>query len=258
MPDQAIFSPLRFYLMVRNTLWLKRRKILLVSATAGTLVLLICGVAASQRTGRVLHQVLYPMFLYGSGFIVSARAFQELDDVKTAGAWLTIPASSFEKFTSRLFLTSFGYVAGSMAVYFLVAMISNGVNQMLFGFSQPPFNPFEPWLLHSAGLYFVLQSLFLVGAIYFRRFAYIKTILFLSLLSLVLSIGSMIMFKWILGENIQAVFSGEFYFSWDLLSLKWIGKVGDTLLFWVKCGFWIVLAPLCYVITYFRLKEIEA
>jgi len=123
MIHSTIFSPLRFYLLARNALWLKRYKILLVSATAGTLVILIFGLAASQRTGGMLHQVLYPLFLYGSGFIVTARAFQELGDVKTAGPWLMLPASTFEKFASRLFLTSFGYVAGSMLVYFLIALI---------------------------------------------------------------------------------------------------------------------------------------
>jgi len=258
MNKPTLFNPLRFYLMVRNTIWLKRWKILLISATVGTLVVLICGVAASQRTGMILHQVLYPLFLYGSGFIVTARAFQELDDVKTAGTWLMVPASTFEKFSSRLFLTSFGYVAGSMLVYFIVAMFSKGLNQMIFGFSHPLFNPLDPWVRYNAGLFLVLQSMFLVGAIYFRRFAYVKTILFLSLLSLVFLIGIFVMSKWILGDNIHALLSGEYLISWELLSMQWSGKIGDTLLFWMKIGFWGILAPLCYVITYFRLKEIEA
>ena len=252
------FNPLRFYLMVRNTIWLKRWKILLISATVGTLVVLICGIAASQRTGMILHQVLYPFFLFGSGFIVTARAFQELDDAKAAGTWLMIPASTFEKFSSRLFLTSVGYVAGSMLVYFMVSLISKGLNQMIFEFSQPLFNPLDPWVRYNAALYLVLQSMFLVGAIYFRRFAYVKTILFLSLLSLVFLIGFFVMSKWILGDNIRALLSGEYLISWELLSMQWAGQIRDVLLFWLRIGFWGLLAPLCYVITYFRLKEIEA
>ena len=258
MNKSILFNPLRFYLMVRNTIWLKRWKILLISATVGTLVVLICGIAASQRTGTILHQVLYPFFLYGSGFIVTARAFQELDDAKAAGTWLMIPASTFEKFSSRLFLTSIGYVAGSMLVYFMVAVISKGLNQMIFEFSHPLFNPLDPWVRYNAALYLVLQSLFLVGAIYFRRFAYVKTILFLSLLSLVFLIGLFVMSKWILGDNIRALLSGEYLISWELLSMQWAGQIRDALLFWIKIGFWGVLAPLCYVITYFRLREIEA
>jgi hypothetical protein len=258
MFNQASFSPSRFYMMVCNTIWLKRYKILLVSATVGTLVVLILGLAASQRTGGVLHQILYPLFLYSSGFIVTARAFHELDDIKTAGTWLMIPASTFEKFSSRLFLTSFGYVVGSLVVYFLVVLISKGLNQMIFGFSLPLFNPLDPWVRYNAGLYLVLQSMFLVGTIYFRRFAYVKTILFLALLSLVFLIGFFVMSKWILGDHIRAVLSGDIQISWDLISMQWAGNIGDTLLFWMRIGFWGFLAPLCYVITYFRLKEIEA
>ena len=258
MNKSILFNPLRFYLMVRNTIWLKRWKILLISATVGTLVVLICGIAASQRTGMILHQLLYPLFLFGSGFIVTTRAFQELDDAKAAGTWLMIPASTFEKFSSRLFLTSIGYVAGSMLVYFMVAVISKGLNQMIFEFSHPLFNPLDPWVRYNAALYLVLQSLFLVGAIYFRRFAYVKTILFLSLLSLVFLIGLFVMSKWILGDNIRALLSGEYLISWELLSMQWAGQIRDALLFWIKIGFWGVLAPLCYVITYFRLREIEA
>jgi len=258
MNKSILFNPLRFYLMVRNTIWLKRWKILLISATVGTLVVLICGIAASQRTGMILHQVLYPFFLFGSGFVVTARAFQELDDAKAAGTWLMIPASTFEKFSSRLFLTSVGYVAGSMLVYFMVAVISKGLNQMIFEFSHPLFNPLDPLVRYNAALYLVLQSMFLVGAIYFRRFAYVKTILFLSLLSLVFLIGLFVMSKWILGDNIRALLSGEYLISWELLSMQWAGQIRDALLFWIKIGFWGVLAPLCYVITYFRLREIEA
>ena len=40
--------------------------------------------------------------------------------------------------------------------------------------------------------------------------------------------------------------------------MQWAGQISDTLLFWMRIGFWGILAPLCYVITYFRLKEIEA
>jgi len=200
MFSQVNFSPTRLYLMIRNHIWLKRHKLLLVSATAGTLVILIFGMAASQRTGRMLHMVLYPLFLFGSGFIVTARAFPELDDVKTSGPWLMIPASTFEKFCSRLFLTSFGYVAGSIVVYFIVTMISKGLNQMIFEFSHPVFNPLDPWVRYNIALYLVLQSMFLVGAIYFRRFAFVKTILFLSLLSLVFLVGFLVMSKWILGD----------------------------------------------------------
>jgi len=143
-------------------------------------------------------------------------------------------------------------------VYFMVAVISKGLNQMIFEFSHPLFNPLDPWVRYNAALYLVLQSLFLVGAIYFRRFAYVKTILFLSLLSLVFLIGLFVMSKWILGDNIRALLSGEYLISWELLSMQWAGQIRDALLFWIKIGFWGVLAPLCYVITYFRLREIEA
>jgi len=71
-------------------------------------------------------------------------------------------------------------------------------------------------------------------------------------------IGLFVMSKWILGDNIRALLSGEYLISWELLSMQWAGQIRDALLFWIKIGFWGVLAPLCYVITYFRLREIEA
>jgi len=128
----------------------------------------------------------------------------------------------------------------------------------VFGFSHPVFSPFEPWIRYNAGLYLVLQSMFLVGAIYFRRFAYVKTILFLSLLCLAFMIGFFVMSKWILGENIRVLLSGKTQISWDLLPRQWADQVHDTLLLGIRIGFWGLLAPICYVITYFRLKEIEA
>ena len=65
------------------------------------------------------------------------------------------------------------------------------------------------------------------------------------------------MFKWILGDNIRAVLTGEIQISWDLLSMQWAGQVSDTLKLCLRIGFWFVLTPLCYVIAFFRLREIE-
>jgi len=253
-----LFDFKRFFLLVRNTVWVNKKPILVVAGTIGSLVLLLSGISAFGKTGSKIHQGLYPMILFVSGFLVTSNAFRELRSEKTAGAWLTLPASALEKLASRLFLTSVGYLVGTMAFYFMIALISETLNRLVFNFSNPMFNPFSTAILTSVAVYMVLQSLFFVGAIYFRRFPFIKTILFLSMVCLVLILFVILVSKLFFGAHFSLLIADGFQPVWDMLEEEWVAEVKYSLSAVVHIAFWFVLAPLCWVISYYRLREFEA
>lgn len=252
------FSPKRFYLLMRNTIFINATKILIVTGVAGTLVILVSGLSAFRHTGDQLHIGLYLFFLFVSGILVSSNAFGSLREDISAGAWLTLPASIFEKFASRLFLTSIGYVFATALIYFVISVLSEGLNQILFAYSHPLFNPFESkvWILMT--VYIVLQSVFLTGSIFFRRFAFIKTLLFLSILCLALVLFFFLAIKIILGGQFGTLSENGVRIVWNMLTSDWLVQVKDRLVQIVGTLFWGILAPFCWIVSYFRLREFEA
>jgi hypothetical protein len=253
-----MFNPRRFYLLTRNTVWLNASRILLVAGAVATLVILFSGLSAFRQTGDRLHVVLYAFFLFVSGILVTSNTFRNLRDLTTAGAWLTLPASIFEKFTSRLFLTSFGYVIATGLIYFVISALSEGINQLFFSYSHPLFNPFSRGVWIPAAVYLVLQSVFLVGSIYFRRLAFVKTMLFLSILSLALILFFFLTLKIIWWGQFNTLTEYGMQIAWNMFSSDWLTQLRDTLTHMLGTLFWVILAPFCWAISYFRLKEFEA
>ncbi len=258
MTNRQLFDLKRIFLLIRNYLLLNATMLLIVVGVVGTLVILISGLGASLRSGTNLHARLYLVVLYLSGFIITSRAFSELRDERSAAGWLTLPASTLDKFASRMIITSVGYTLGVMAVYLLIALLSEGINMWLFDYSHALFNPFSPMILKGSAVYLVLQSIFLVGAIYFRRFTLIKTILFLSVLSVVIILFVILASKLILGSQFSAMLRHESYFQWALMSKMCKEEIAGVLAIGFRVLFWFIIAPLCYVICYYRLKEFEA
>ena len=109
-------------------------------------------------------------------------------------------------------------------------------------------------------MYFILQSVFMLGAIYFKKSPGIKTILSIVVYVLVFTIFVTL--------AIKIFFGGSF---WNLLFIsnkftdvpESVVRSGIFLRVWsmitysARIGFLYLLAPLCWVIGYIRLKEKE-
>jgi hypothetical protein len=196
--------------------------------------------------------------LFVSGTLLSSNAYGSLREDTSAGAWLTLPASIFEKFISRLFLTSIGYVLATALIYFIISALSEGINRILFNYSHPLFNPFVTRLWIPMTVYLVVQSVFLTGSIFFRRFAFVKTLLFLLILCLALVLFFMLSLKIIMGGQFGALSDHGLGIAWNMLASDWLLQVKDTLAQITGTLFWGILAPFCWVVSYFRLREFEA
>ena len=258
MSNGQSFNFHRLALLTRNTLWSSRSKIVLVTCAVGAFVVLISGLAALGGTAAHFHSWFYPLFLFSSGFIVTSNSFKELRDYKTAGAWLTLPASTPEKFTSRLLLTSPGYFVGTLMLYCGIAVLSEGINRFLLGFAHTWFNPLDPTILWCGAIYMVLQSLFLVGAIYFQRWAFIKTVLFLNVLCIALIVFAFSAFVLLFNPGEANLTEGGVAHLIELVHGEWLQQITQGVRRIVNVLFWVVLAPFCWLVSYYRLKEFEA
>ena len=262
MKTHQMFNLRRFYILIRNTLFLNRTTILLVAGASSALMLFASGVEAFfDQTDPSFHQEIYLGVLFLGGFWVTGKIFKEIHNKERSLAWLMLPASTLEKFTSRLFLSTVVFIAGSMLLCFLSSVISEGVNWIMFGNVHPLFNPFDWFVLRCCAVYIVLQSPFLVGAVYFKKHALPKTILVFAAFALVGVLVIMFSTKllfWSYFDGLIPTFEAIRRLS--EITIGFSGQIiGIFQIVWHvgRVMFWAVIAPLCWITGYYRLKETE-
>lgn len=162
------------------------------------------------------------------GLLLTSNLFSELHTPSSAFQFLTLPATTFEKLFAAWLISSLLYtiivMTGLIGLSFFVESVSAmfagaGINYTLF-------NPFSADALNSIGTYFVFHSLFMLGAVYFRKNNFLKTIFTLILLFILLmSISATALL--LMGDRIEAVveitlfddMSGIQIIVWTVLTL---------------------------------------
>ncbi len=234
-------------------------KTLIVTGAVAAFILFISALNAYNRpdSGQFYFRFFKDILFFG-GFIITAGSFTDMHKKETAQNFLLLPASTFEKFLSRLILTSAGYAVITIAGMMLLSYISEGINILIFSRHNGLFNPLNKnvWLLVAH--YMVTQSIFFLGSVYFRKYNFIKTInvifLFVILVSIVLFLFLRIVFF--------DFFSNFFKLDPSAYSFRWgISNVYpenlSSLVTFIKISYWIIPAPLFWIISYFRVKEAE-
>jgi hypothetical protein len=255
------FSIRRLALLLRRDFSTGYKSVIIAMAAVGGFVILATVVSAFGRELGPIHKPMYyPLLLIG-GYIVTSMTFKELHLNGQSVFYLTLPGSSLEKYLSKLLVTSVGYAFGSLFFYTAVSSAAEGINRLIFGYGHPFFNPFERTTMIVIAVYLVTQAVFLVGSVYFRKLAFIKTNLYIWLFGIVMVIlvaviGWLIFRDYEVGNRIEL----EPYFqrlgdSGQLQAV--LGPMAEK--FWQvgKGLFWGVMAPVCWVISYLRLRETE-
>lgn len=274
------FRPKRFgQILLRDIAGWYRGWLIAAAAVAGAVIVLsaltmlgtstIAGVRPSASSGFYTG-FFFPLLFVG-GFISTSLAFREARQNGAAGFYLTLPASHLEKFASKLLSTTLGYALGSLVFFTATAAVSELVNRLVFGAGHGMFNPFDLDVLEAAGTYMLAQSLFLLGSLWFRKLAFVKTVLAVCVVLIGLAILTGIAVRIILADSfvMNTVQAGAARISGP--SLNWsseflAGRFGPggpghagLMVFWtiLKILSWI-LTPVFWVAGYFRLRETEA
>ena len=258
---RGAIDPRRLGLLLRRDFSAGYKSVFIAMAAVGGFVILVSLVSAFSRELGPIHERMYYPLLFLGGYIVTSLAFKELHLNGQGVFYLTLPGSSLEKYLSKLLVTSAGYAFGSLIFYTAVAAAAEGINRLVFGYGHPFFNPFTRYTLTVVAAYLVTQAVFLVGSVYFRKLAFIKTNLYLWLFGIVLVI-LVVVFAWIIFRD-YAVGSRihlEPYFqqlgdSGEMQAV--LQPLAERFLLVAKILFWGALAPVCWVISYLRLRETE-
>lgn len=194
------------------------------------------------------HYENYTFVLLIGGFILGSMAFTDLGKPFAKAQYLTLPASTFEKFFGMWFLTTICWTIAFTFLYVFYTYIANVIGAYLFSTVQfESFNPFHSKVLTSIQFYIVLQGIFLVGATHFEKYVFAKLVVVFILIFLVLVFIMYIFLGDLLDttlENMNGPMNEEMY-SYKLFGIgKWL--------------FWWIMAPLSFIIAYYGLKDKEA
>ncbi len=186
----------------------------------------------------------HQFFLYAEGFFITRNVFSDLHSLGKVYRYLTLPASVFEKFFSRWFVTGALYVSMftlfNVAVYFLLRLLL-----ILEGSTSYFLDSFEiasPAVWHAMLTYLVLHSVVFLGCIYFKKHALVKTtVAVMTLMSTFLLLASL----------------GVYLLYPEDVAFHWVFLLFEHGAFWGKSFFWVLLAPICLMLAYSYFKKCE-
>ncbi|MGD9108240.1 MAG: hypothetical protein PVI75_03620 [Gammaproteobacteria bacterium] len=241
------FDPSRFGKLLKSDLALKKSSILTVAMTIIGVLLFYNLISPYNILSVNYHPTGFIFLLFIGGIWISSRGFKYLHDKTSNYFYLTLPCSNFEKFLAKLGLTSIIYALAILILYTFFYWILAIISLIFFRHNYFIVTPFLASTWKIIWTYIVIQSIFLLGSIYFKKLPLIKTILITACIGIIL---------FILLTSIMKIFFTGFLVS----TLPWVLHLTSAHSMTIRVlhyVFWILLAPFCWVVTYFRLKEIE-
>jgi hypothetical protein len=139
-------------------------------------------------------------------------------------------------------------------------LIGKLVVEVFLGAYYPDFSVFNSTVWQMIGHYILLQSVFMLGAVWFKKGNFIKTVLALILFSIILSILSSLVAWIVFNDYFWTLVRGDFNFNIDLSTgfdiqrLEGFGRGAFTL---IKVLYFGLLAPVCWFGSWLKLKELE-
>jgi len=215
-----------------------------------------------------LQMVTFFFTLFTVGSFYASQYFRELGSRSRGINFLLVPASTFEKVLCGLLYTVVLFFAVFTVAFYLIDILMVWIGQNFV--SDVPYpadqrgilNVFDAARVHVnpettiniLWLYFSLQSIFLLGSVYFEKYSFIKTIIagfvLFFILFCVVYVSYDMMPKGDYANGILTSYIIRTKGKEDhLVQLpNWFGQ----LLYYL---FMYGIAPFLYIVTYFRLKE---
>jgi len=251
METNSFFDINRLKLLVMRDLGINY-KTTLIAAAAITGFLMFIGTMTivfgnnPMDVQSILGMILPTLII--AGFISTSVVFSELNSPHRGYLFLTLPASALEKLISAWLATSVFHVIFSLVLLLILNIYYILIATAFTSQSIPLINLFSVEVLKPFGIYMVIQSAFLLGAIYFRKVNFLKTLLVFFVFNVVIAIYIGVLGKILFGH--LGIDSHDFNGSFEIKATFENQIVPAS-----KFVFWFALAPFFLTVSYFRLKE---
>jgi hypothetical protein len=161
-------------------------------------------------SGNLIQPALF--FYTVGGLFLTSAVFYELHSPDSAFLTLTLPATSFEKIASAWLITSVLFTVASALIYIILVLILHGFS-MIYVDADVPFSLYQletSEIGQTVVSYFGYQSIFLLGAIIFKKNNFLKTLLAIIVFMIGLFMIVGFLFLIIGGETLTGSYTVQF------------------------------------------------
>lgn len=202
------------------------------------------------------------MFLYVTGFIFAARMFKVFSYTPGGMHYLLIPATHIEKLVTTILLSTVYYFIMILITYTIGNLLGTTIGNAIFSMNHPVSLDFfqmeslsKVWgntVVQHKGLvdifftFALIQSIFLMGSVYFKKNAIGRTIMTFIAISILLGIIEVIIFKLTFGsfnlrdQSFNLSISGDNLFPGFEAATQYLKYL---------------MIPFFWLVSYFRLTE---
>jgi hypothetical protein len=132
-----------------------------------------------ERAGEdfPISQSIFAVYLLVVGLVLTSASFQDMHHPLERYRYLLLPISNFERYLSRYLLTGPLFVIFMIVAFTIMDWSGNLVTQWILETSEPLFNQFSKLTWWTVYVYLALHAIMFTGAICFRSYALVKTVL---------------------------------------------------------------------------------
>ena len=188
------------------------------------------------------------LFIFLMGLIITSTIFKELGTKSRGWFYMMLPANPMEKLLANWLISTVVYSVVASVVLVLTSMVNSLFTSLIFNEYFYIVNPFRMEFLKLLLHYCIIQSIFFLGAIYFEKNNFFKTLLAI----VVSSMGLMI----ITGIVVKLIFQSP-EITIDPMEQNGTPEFLKSFVLAVKIGYYSLIVPFFLTVSYFRLKERE-
>lgn len=256
MENIQTFSLKRVYLLIQKTVYENAKFVLIgLSTIFGIFSVILFLNALGDADAWQNMQGFYVAGFVLSGLFISGMAFTSLRSKEKTMTYLSLPASTLEKFISELLITTVGFAI----IYTLIFYAFNFVVFIIgapFNLDANIINLFDLHVLEGFMYYVIFQSILLAGAATFRKVPLFFTSFTLFIAGVIIMIVVVI-----IAFSMKDYFDGLDHVNISLSDTHYDveGEMKNSFFLFKlpKFMFYYLTAPIFWVVTYLKLKEKE-
>jgi hypothetical protein len=243
--DQLSLRRLGFVL--RSDLVRTYRSALLISGTVALVALVVSLFGAYDGDvgqAPLFYRAVFIATLVPWGLIATSVCFNDLHGRGTNTAFLLLPASALEKTASRLLLHTVGLVAYLLVFTTLLSFVLEGINTLWIGERRDFFSPLDGVGWSLLPHFLVAQGLFFLGAAWFRKVQFIKTVA--AVIGILIGLALVgVTLAWMVGP-MRCLNANCYQFSF----VDWLEDAAPIAYFYL-------LPPFCWFVAWLRVSEAQ-
>jgi len=174
--NNLIFNPTRFTQLLQMEFLLEQKRLLIIAAGGFGLMILFAFFMIYTSGGyEHLNFNLFAFVLIVGGAVFTSLSFHEFNDKIGTHHYLSLPASTLEKFVSKWFFTAILFPFFVVIIFWIYTKVGDSYYNQRHDLSITTWTLNNYWSWFFIKLYLAGQSIYLLGAIVFQKYTYFKT-----------------------------------------------------------------------------------